>query len=190
MSTDHSPPLDVRRYGDSDRNAVWAVHDRAFRASSVEFDPELDRHLRRIPATFPDQGGEFLVGTLAVPPAPPDPAGRGAEGERVVAVGGYLPTTADAASVRPSAPVAPDRETAELRSVRVDPAVQGRGYGRRLVRSLEARAREAGFERLVLDTNVALTAARGLYESLGYRAVGREDLERFGVELVYYERSP
>lgn len=182
--------LRVRRYDDGDRNAVWAVHDRAFRASPVDFDPELDRHLRRVPSTFPDQGGAFLVGTLAVPPAPPDPEGRGSDGERVVAAGGYLPTTADAASVRPSSPVDPDPGTAELRSVRVDPAVQGRGYGRRLVRALERRAREAGFERLVLDTNVALTAARGLYESLGYRAVGRERLEPSGVELVCYERSP
>jgi len=39
----------------------------------------------------------------------------------------------------------------------------------------------------VLDTNVRLSAARGLYESLGYGAIGRES--RSGVELVYYERS-
>ncbi len=69
--------------------------------------------------------------------------------------------------------------------MRVDPAFQGRGYGRRLVETLEDRAREAGFARMVLDTNVALRGVRALYESLGYRAVGREDR---GVELVYYER--
>ena len=113
--TDHS--LRVHAY-DGERNAVWAVHDRAFRASPVDRDPG----------------------------------------------------------------------TAEVRSLRVDPAFQGRGYGRRLVRALEDRARAAGFERVVLDTNVRLTGARELYESLGYEEAGRESLD--GVALVYYERSP
>ncbi|PSQ59478.1 hypothetical protein BRD18_03390 [Halobacteriales archaeon SW_7_71_33] len=182
--TDH--PLRVRTY-DGERNAVWAVHDRAFRASPVAFDPELDRHLRQVERTFRDPG-TVLVGVVDVPPASPDPDGRGPEGERVVAVGGVLPTTADAASVRPSSPVDRDPGTAEVRSLRVDPAFQGRGYGRRLVRALEDRARAAGFERVVLDTNVRLTGARELYESLGYEEAGRESLD--GVALVYYERSP
>lgn len=179
--TDH-PPVRLRAY-DGERDAVWAVHDRAFCASPVEFDPELDRHLRDIERTFRDPAA-FLVGVVDVPP---DPDGRGPEGERVVAVGGVLPATADAASVR-SSPVDADPGTAELRSLRVDPAFQGRGYGRRLVRALERRARAAGFERVVLDTNVRLTAARGLYESLGYEEAGRESLD--GVALVYHERSP
>lgn len=175
-----------RSNGERDRNAVWAVHERAFRAAPIAFDPELDRHLRHPRRTFVAADGDFLVGTLPVPPASPDPDGRGSDDERVVAVGGYLPTTADASSVRPASPVDPAPDTAEVRSVRVDPDFQRRGYGRRLVETLEDRAREAGFERAVLDTNVALTGAQALYESLGYQPVGREP---FGdVELVYYER--
>lgn len=180
--------LRLRRYdAERDRNAVWTVHERAFRAAPVAFDPELDRHLRHPRATFREAGGDLLIGVVSVPPAPPAPEGRGPDGERVVAVGGFLPTTAGAASVRPASPVDPAPDTAELRSVRVDPEFQGRGYGRRLVTALADRAREAGFERAVLDTNVALAGARALYGALGYRAVGRE--QRGGVELVYYERS-
>jgi len=181
----HRPSLRVRAY-DGARDAVWSVHDRALRASPVAFDPELDRHLRSVRKTFLGPA-TFLVGVVDVPPAPADPDGRGPEGERVVAVGGVLPTTADAASIRPSSPVDPDPGSVEVRSLRVDPAFQGRGYGRRLVRELEDRARAVGFERAVLDTNVRLTAARGLYESLGYEETGRESFD--AGELVYYERS-
>lgn len=65
----------IRRYQPPDANAVWRVHERAFAAASIPFDPELDRDLRRIPEAYLD-GGEFLVGAV--------------EG-RVVAIGGFQP---------------------------------------------------------------------------------------------------
>jgi ribosomal protein S18 acetylase RimI-like enzyme len=170
---------------DGERDAVWAVHDRALRASAVAFDSELDRYLRRPGRAF--RAGECLVGVLDVSP-PPDPARRGPAGERVVAVGGYHPATADAAAVGVESPVDPTPGTVEVRAVRVGPACRRRGHGRRLVGAMEPRASEAGFEWTVLNTSVALRAARGLYESLGDEAVGHES--RGDAELVRYERAP
>jgi len=190
---DPRPPVAIRRYEPPDKNAVWEVHDRAFRAAPVEQYPELNRHLRHVPERYLDPGGEFLVATVPVPPAEPardrdgDPLGYGREGERVVGIGAVLPSTAAASTVRPSAPVDPDDRTVEVRSVRVDPDFQRRGIGRSLMTSLHERARERGFERAVLDTGVDMEPAQRLYESLGYERVGRESFREF--ELVYYERS-
>jgi hypothetical protein len=44
--------LTVRRYQPADENAVWRVHERAFRDASIPFDPELDRDLRRVPEAY------------------------------------------------------------------------------------------------------------------------------------------
>lgn len=176
---------EFRRYRPGDTNAVWEVHDRAFRAAPVEHDPELDRHLRHVERSFLDPGGEFLVATVPVPPA--DPLPYPPDGERIVAIGGFLPSTAPAATVRPGSPVEADPGTVEVKSVRVDPAFRRHGYARRLVTALETRARDAGFERAVLDTGQDLSAARTLYESLGYDRVGRESFEEFG--LVYYRKE-
>lgn len=185
----------IRRYRPAQKNAVWAVHDRAFRASPVEFLPDMNRYLRRIPEFFLEPGGEFLVATVPVPPGDPsgsgatsaDPPDYGPDDERVVGVGGYLPSTAEGSSVRPGAPVDPDEGTAEVRSVRVDPDFQRRGIGRTLVRELEDRAREAGFERMVLDTGAGMEPARALYRSLGYERAGTESID--GFELVHFERE-
>ncbi len=74
--------------------------------------------------------------------------------------------------------------------MRVAPDHQGQGYGRRVYEELEYRARERGFEALVLDTMPSLTAARGLYGSVGFEQVGRE---RFAdredpFELCFYRK--
>jgi ribosomal protein S18 acetylase RimI-like enzyme len=177
--------LSLRRYRPTDRNAVWTVHERAFRAAPVDHDPELNRALRHVSRTFLDGGGDFLVGTLAAPPA--DPGEYGPADERIAATGGYLPSTADASTVRPGSPVEADERTVEVKSVRVDPAFQRRGFARTLVSELETRARAAGFERAVLDTGEDLTAAQSLYESLGYDRAGEESYRQF--ELVYFERE-
>jgi GNAT superfamily N-acetyltransferase len=81
-----------------------------------------------------------------------------------------------------------DGERAELRRVRVDPDHRRQGYGRRVVRALEERAREAGVGLATLETNARLRAARELYEALGYEQVGSRTQSEHGVRLVAYER--
>ncbi len=62
---------------------------------------------------------------------------------------------------------------AHLRLLGVVPEAQGRGVGRRLMEAAAGCARAAGKRRLTLGTMPENTAARHLYETLGYRAGDR-----------------
>lgn len=73
---------------------------------------------------------------------------------------------------------------AQLRLLLLEPHARGLGVGRRLVRQCSEFARTAGYKRLVLWTQSALTAARALYAAEGYRLVGSEVQHRFGQRVV------
>jgi DNA-binding MarR family transcriptional regulator/GNAT superfamily N-acetyltransferase len=66
-----------------------------------------------------------------------------------------------------------DKMTGEIKRVWTTPAARGLGVARRVVRTLEAAAREKGLKMLRLDTNRALTEAHALYRSEGYREIAR-----------------
>jgi DNA-binding MarR family transcriptional regulator/GNAT superfamily N-acetyltransferase len=66
-----------------------------------------------------------------------------------------------------------DKATGEIKRVWTAPSARGLGVARRLLRTLEAAAREKGLKRLRLDTNRALTEAHALYRSEGYQEIGR-----------------
>ncbi len=153
----------LRRYDSADAEAVWRVHERALRASAIEFveDAPADADLRRIEETYLPEG-EFLVGVVD---------------EEVVATGGFRPRS-------------DDRGTAELRRMRVHPDHQRRGYAAALLAALERRARDRGFERSWLETNADLGAARRLYESMGHRQTGETVVEGSDgrIRLVSYAR--
>lgn len=150
--------LEVRRFEDGDAEAVRELHDVALAAAGAHLGRgPWDEDLGAISAVYIDDGGEFLVGRY--------------EG-RIVAIGAVRHVT--------------DR-VAELKRMRVHPAFQRRGFGRLLLGHLEDRARELGFRKLRLDTTVVQTAAQQLYESAGYRQVGRGQLA--GVEVVYFEKA-
>ncbi len=57
---------------------------------------------------------------------------------------------------------------AEVKRLWVHPHARGQGLGLRLMRAIEARARDMGFSHAKLDTNTNLTAAVGLYSSDGW----------------------
>jgi ribosomal-protein-alanine N-acetyltransferase len=61
-----------------------------------------------------------------------------------------------------------------LQRVAVDPAWQGRGIGRSLIRAAAAWAREQGAAALLLNTPDGNEAATALYESEGFRTVTRD----------------
>ena len=70
--------------------------------------------------------------------------------------------------------------------MRVEPGLQGHGYGRVLLDALHRRAAELGYSTLSLDTTVHQTAARRLYEGNGYREVRRGRIGPF--DCVFYRR--
>jgi len=83
-------------------------------------------------------------------------------------------------------PLEPDE--AHLRMLGVDPAVRRSGIGRQLVRACIDIARSRGKQRLTLDTIERMTAARAMYESMGFRGAGTSDRIP-GVTFLMYERS-
>lgn len=78
---------------------------------------------------------------------------------------------------------------AKLRLLIVAPEARGLGLGTRLVRACMDFARAVGYRKLVLWTQSELSAARAIYEKLGFRKVRSEPHRSFGKRLVgeYWE---
>jgi ribosomal protein S18 acetylase RimI-like enzyme len=139
--------LQIRRFEAGDAPAVRRLHDLALTEAGVHFSRSLwDQDLDAIPATYLDDGGEFLVGL--------------SDG-RLVAMGALRHVT---------------DTRGEVKRTEVDPAFQRRGYARLILAGLEDRARELGYRELRLDTTIRHTAAQHLFASAGYREVGRGQL--------------
>ena len=61
-----------------------------------------------------------------------------------------------------------DANTAEIKRMWTDPKHRGRGYGRRVLDSLETEAARQGLARVRLETGTAQPEAIALYRSAGY----------------------
>lgn len=61
---------------------------------------------------------------------------------------------------------------AHILNITIDPAVQGRGYGRRLLRRLLDVARWYRAEQVYLEVRMSNAVAAGLYRSMGFVEVG------------------
>lgn len=71
-----------------------------------------------------------------------------------------------------------DEATGEIKRMWTAPAARGQGLARRMLLRLEEIAREAGFQRVVLDTNRVLKEAQDLYRRQGF------------VEIAPYNDNP
>jgi ribosomal protein S18 acetylase RimI-like enzyme len=81
-------------------------------------------------------------------------------------------------------------EEAAFRMLVVDPAAQGQGLGELLVTTCLERARAAGKRRMVLSTGTRMTAARRLYERLGFTRLPERDWTPApGIDLLVYARD-
>jgi GNAT superfamily N-acetyltransferase len=74
-----------------------------------------------------------------------------------------------------------------LDNVAIDPPVQGKGYGRRLLAFAEDEALRAGFSRIRLYTQVIMTRNISLYSRLGYIETHRG--EEKGLARVYMRKQ-
>mgnify|MGYP000232196520 CR=1 FL=1 len=169
----------LRRYDPRDSDAVWQLHERAMRAAGTDPSdiPGTD-DLRTIESSYPDAGGDFVVGicdadsTAAALPETFDGA--------LVTMGGFLPSEAGHDDER----TVPD--AAELHRMRTAPAHQGQGFGRQLLGALERRATAAGFERALATTARRQQRAVAFYRAAGYREVDRSTFGEY--ELVHFEK--
>jgi DNA-binding MarR family transcriptional regulator/GNAT superfamily N-acetyltransferase len=66
-----------------------------------------------------------------------------------------------------------DGKSGEIKRVWIAEAVRGLGLGRRILGTLEGKARELGLATLRLDTNRVLHEAQRLYRTSGYRDIDR-----------------
>jgi putative acetyltransferase len=62
-----------------------------------------------------------------------------------------------------------DEATCEMKRVYVRPRARGENLGRRLIESILAEARAAGYSRICLDVLPEFAAAQRIYESLGFQ---------------------
>jgi ribosomal protein S18 acetylase RimI-like enzyme len=105
-------------------------------------------------------------------------------GEITVLLGGEPPCSLSLLRLKPSLWTGlPD---AYLEELYVVPERRGEGIGRALLEATIEEARRAGADHIDLTTGEDDTAARGLYDSLGFtNREGRPD----GPAMLYYERE-
>ena len=76
---------------------------------------------------------------------------------------------------------------ARIRWVLLDPALRGRGLGRRLIGEAVEEARAHGYRRITLDTFSELTQAARLYREHGFRVISEERGPRWGRTEINYQ---
>lgn len=81
-----------------------------------------------------------------------------------------------------------DETTCEMKRLFVDPSIRAKGAGRMLASALIDQARGHGYQRMRLDTLPSMLSAIRLYESLGFRRIGRYYAEA-PPDAMFYELS-
>lgn len=135
----------VRPYLGVDAQAVRSLVERILGEFGLVLDPEgTDRDLDDIDESYRRGGGEFWVVESS--------------GGRIVGACGVWPDPEE-------------RGRCELRKMYLDASLRGRGMGRQLLDLALEHARAAGFRRMELETNHAMTAAIGLYQRSGFQEI-------------------
>ena len=83
--------------------------------------------------------------------------------------------------------IRPAGDALELENVAVEPACQGRGYGRALIAFAEGHARDLGLRSVTLYTNEAMVENLRLYPSLGFVETGRRVED--GYRRVFFRKN-
>lgn len=123
------------------------------------FDPEVD-HLSRYYAQQPDQRAYFIL---------TDDDGQVLGGAGLARFGGFA-------------------HCAELQKLYLTDRAKGKGLGQKLLRAVEHRAGELGYQSLYLETHSALTAALRLYEKSGYERIPRPDCVLHSTMDLFYRK--
>ena len=149
-----SPPLDpssplvtsmrLIRYCPEHCEAMLALHRSALTGFKLGMSQQEDEaDLMAIEQVYFSRGGDFLIGFL--------------DG-RLVAMGGFQRL---------------GETVAELRRMRIERELQGKGYGTQLLQELESRAYDLGIRTLCLETARRRPLTLGFYRKHGYQETGR-----------------
>ncbi len=85
-------------------------------------------------------------------------------------------------------PVARGENAVEIRKMYLQPHVRGQGLGRYLLRLLESRIMEKGFQQIWVETATVLSEAVRLYETSGYAAA--TGVETYRCDRIYTKHLP
>ncbi|MDR7297731.1 GNAT superfamily N-acetyltransferase [Pelomonas aquatica] len=162
---DHPPAIELRPPQPGDLGWIIERHG-AFYAAEYGLNARFEALVARICADFIDHRDPAREACWI--------AARGEE-----RLGSVMLTQArDGATGEPLAGVA------RLRLLLLAPQARGQGVGRQLVRECSDFARAAGYQRILLWTQSALTAARALYAAQGYRLITSEAVNSFGQDVI------
>ena len=146
------------RYQFEYREPMLALHRSALTGFNLGMTQQEDEvDLMAIEQVYLSSGGEFLVGFLD---------------ERLVAMGGFKRLS---------------DTLAELRRMRIERELQGRGYGTQLLRELERRAFQAGIRALWLQAAQRRPLTLEFYRKQGYQETGRGFYGQ--VEMVQFSKT-
>jgi GNAT superfamily N-acetyltransferase len=132
------------RYRPEHREPMLALHRSAIVGFTLGMSQQDDEaDLMAVEQIYLRYGGEFLIGFI---------------NKRLVAMGGFRRLSDTAA---------------ELRRMRIEPELQGRGYGTQLLQELERIAFQSGIRTLCLDTARRRPLTLEFYRKHGYQETGR-----------------
>ena len=150
--------LKLRRYRESDREAVQELHVLGLQQMGAALEPgPWDDDVRNIVEHYYQNDGEFLLAEY--------------EG-KVAAMGAFRKT---------------GENEAEIKRMRTHPAFQRRGFGQRIYEALEQKAREKGHTRLHLETGEDNVSAQQFYIKNGYIATHHGTVH-LGQASIFFEK--
>lgn len=161
--------IEIREAQADEYAAAGAVTAAAYREFARAGDPDWEDYLRRIE----DVAERAQRTTIFV----------ALDGERIV---GCATLELDGRTDDHHGDLEPHE--AHIRMLGVDPDVRGRGVGRALMAACEERAVGAGRSLMTLDTTHRMTAARTMYERLGY-VRGEDRVFPDGFVLLRYAKQ-
>lgn len=150
----------LRRYKSTDDIEISALYQKAMRSvgsyiDNLKVTEKIDQDLNDIQNTYIENNGEFIV----------------AEEQNKIIGMGALKRINDT--------------TAEIKRMCIEPTMQGKGIGGKILDKLIAQAKELKYTRIILDVAEIATPAQKLYESRGFKVYNRGEL--FDQKTLFYE---
>ncbi|MDR2819241.1 MAG: GNAT family N-acetyltransferase [Desulfovibrio sp.] len=163
------------------RPAVSADCHRITNLATVAYGRYLERMDKKPAPMIEDYAGriaEGLIFVLEIQSSCPDGEKRDLESQALFstspAIAGFIM-------------LSPGKDAMLLNNLAVHPAVQGQGYGKKLMAFAEGMACKAGFCRISLYTNEVMTENLRFYHRLGYTETHRATEE--GFNRVFFSKN-